>query len=279
MRPHPRFSCRGFTLVELLVVIGIIALLIGILLPTLTNAQRSARDVKCQSNIRQLCMSLINYAAENKGKFPPNLNPNGISAGHPTTEQVWFHEDRIGRYLPKTIVTGSGNIATPVMVCPDDQEPVRRSYAMNIWASANVDTTLKNLNRGTLWGTGTKGSANLILITEKYSGVADTSGLYYANATVGAQGSRAGLRFGAGGGVTPALNNGRFGTTITEIDYGRHRRRGDQGRGTEPKGRINIGFADGHVQGFQHKDLADFSDAAGKSKLAALWSPLDRQIP
>jgi prepilin-type processing-associated H-X9-DG protein len=196
----------------------------------------------------------------------------------PPTEQVWFHEDRIGRYLPKTIVTGSGNVATPVMICPDDQEPAARSYAMNIWASSAVDSGVKSSSRGTLWGSGTKGSANLILITEKWSGNF-FNGAWFSSATVGFQGDRAGQRFGAGGGVSPPLSNGRFGNTITEVDYVRHRRRTDGGKGTEPIGRINIGFADGHVQSFRHTDLADFTSPAGKSKLVALWSLRDRAIP
>src|SRR3954447_10816217 len=61
---------RAFTLVELLVVIGIIALLISILLPTLSKAQRSARKTACMSNERQLILAVLMYAGENKGKFP-----------------------------------------------------------------------------------------------------------------------------------------------------------------------------------------------------------------
>ncbi|MCX5644341.1 MAG: type II secretion system protein [Phycisphaerae bacterium] len=71
---HAGVDPAGFTLIELLVVIAIIALLMAILLPTLSRVRKQAKTMVCQGHLRQWGMALSAYTEENQGRFPSSYN-------------------------------------------------------------------------------------------------------------------------------------------------------------------------------------------------------------
>src|SRR5688500_184133 len=98
----------GFTLVELLVVIGIIAILLGILLPTIAGARQSALNVNCLSNLRQLHIGLSLYMHDNKGQLIPEW----------TAAPMWGYllKPYLGR-SPKTSVSQTQS-REKILMCP-----------------------------------------------------------------------------------------------------------------------------------------------------------------
>lgn len=78
---HPR---SAFTLIELLVVISIIALLVGILLPALGAARRSAQDLKCLSNERQILIGFFGYTSSSDGVLPIGISAFAVPPGEET---------------------------------------------------------------------------------------------------------------------------------------------------------------------------------------------------
>jgi len=155
-------TTRGFTLVELLVVIGIIAVLMSILLPALNRAREAAKAVTCASNLKQIGMAFAMYVNDNKDYTPnfiinPAPDPFLANVG---TEMQW--SGALRRYLASaaqfTGVTQQEEMKQTVFFCPSAKSNRQRfvgwtgapvsympnSYVMNhnYW-----DATQKNIHR------------------------------------------------------------------------------------------------------------------------------------
>jgi prepilin-type processing-associated H-X9-DG protein/prepilin-type N-terminal cleavage/methylation domain-containing protein len=110
---------HAFTLVELLVVIGVIATLVAILLPALQKARAAALAMACASNMRQLTTGVLMYATENKGLFPSNdaclPNPNNPSAN---INWFWWTPPLIGVYTGNS-AANPNYTTTRIFFCPE----------------------------------------------------------------------------------------------------------------------------------------------------------------
>jgi prepilin-type N-terminal cleavage/methylation domain-containing protein/prepilin-type processing-associated H-X9-DG protein len=109
---------RAFTLVELLVVIGIIAVLVSVLLPTLGRARRSAEVTACLSNIRQLATALQGYINESRGAMPEAMyNNQGIMSPAQNGAAAWgpLNATQAPRFPGSTVVPAIGEALTPYL--------------------------------------------------------------------------------------------------------------------------------------------------------------------
>jgi len=163
MMSHKR---RGFTLVELLVVMGIIVILISIVLPSIPSARRQAETAVCASNLSQIGAALLSYADDHDGWLFPSAM--GWDATHvytdPATEQVVHNVWTVK-------VFGVWN--PPIMRCPSDFEDLsvplpagEHSYILNNHlAYWNVKYSTKP--------PGGRSPSDIILMGEKISTVHD----------------------------------------------------------------------------------------------------------
>jgi len=125
-----RASLSGFTLIELLVVITIIALLVAVLLPSLSRARLAARQVVCASNIRQIGLPMTAYNNDHRGWYPDPMSKwtpaDGwtVAASNEANYSYYSNKLILEKYIGNFRATGSpdrrAHQALTVFSCPED---------------------------------------------------------------------------------------------------------------------------------------------------------------
>ncbi|MGH7176105.1 MAG: prepilin-type N-terminal cleavage/methylation domain-containing protein [Tepidisphaeraceae bacterium] len=151
---------RAFSLLELLVVIGVIAVLIGLLLPTLARARQAGMSLACSSNLRQWASAAVMYANQNDGWLPRR----GQGAQATTVinrPSDWFNAlPPMLRLRPLVDLVAESNAPRPgdgsVWMCPSSMDAGQKyffAYAMNMRLSTWQSSTPDRISRIGSWST------------------------------------------------------------------------------------------------------------------------------
>ncbi len=145
---------KGFTLVELLVVIAIIAILMGILLPSLARVKVIANRIKCGSNLADIGKSMMMYAEENRQSYPVggisgstwtqlSATTTGILQWDATTRELAFANNGKNATISSCLflLIKYGNMVPKQFVCPDDADTKEFALADEYQSMGVTDTT------------------------------------------------------------------------------------------------------------------------------------------
>jgi len=146
--PRPAKVYPGFSIVELLVVIGIIGLLLALLLPGLGKARAMARRVNCGSNLHQIDLAMHLYLSDNKDTYPCAQDP--LPKKQPTDPNIWLWMGRGWRDFISPYFGEKIDINNPsVLRCTSDQTPAKTfeatSYAYSM-AFYHSPQQINNMN-------------------------------------------------------------------------------------------------------------------------------------
>lgn len=264
----PGNARHAFTLIELLVVISIIALLVGILLPALGAARKSAKRVQCSSRLRQLNFAMLTYAEDYGGDFPTN-KVIGFVPGEGLVTSFWYDDDRIGDYLPGVEEAGTGSIGGGVLACPSDDPEAARTYAINIFTGEDDPDLDFDLNNA-------RNTTALMMFSESWSYNTDAGGSTFADSELGGypRPFDPSVWFGLDGSTNPAKAGltQKYGNVKSLIRYSLH----DSTDNEDLDGQVNISYVDGHVASQRPKELVD--ESTGKSTYDTLWTDSDESI-
>lgn len=245
---YMRQNRQGFTLIELLVVISIIALLVGILLPALGAARKTAQRAVCLSNQRQVGVAMMTYTTNNKGLIPYAFyHENGV-------ETRWWHRLILdGAAVGSTEEGDNSNLVCPsdikpylagaVSNPPDPDDNVLSSYGMNQFVSISDGITSAGTPTAPDGKDGFRPSqvwhpidnmistSELLLVTE----------IYYGHLVISDFGTTSELRPHQ----LPLVHqdNETSAGIWNYIEWGRH-----SGQIDDDAGKVNVLYADGHAE-------------------------------
>ena len=174
---------RGFTLVELLVVIAVVAILAALLLPALAGAKAKAKRVACCSNMRQVSLAVSLYAGESVGRLP---NPKATNTFDFNNAKA---PDNPLKLLRPFVGLSDPNAAAPVYICPGAQPTTKADYAPvgNSSTALMINQVVMNWRAERL-----ANPARMVVMQENY---ALMSYLWYQPANLDADPSVAGHRY------------------------------------------------------------------------------------